>query len=64
VTKELTPLRKKDIETGRKLEREAIIQWLRNAAAKDTPFNLDPMSAFGLPLDMAAANIEDGDHLK
>lgn len=26
---QLTPLRRKDIETGRKLEREAIVKWLR-----------------------------------
>ena len=29
MTKELSPLRSKDIETGRKAEREAIIKWLR-----------------------------------
>lgn len=29
MTKELSPLRSKDIETGRKAEREAIITWLR-----------------------------------
>jgi hypothetical protein len=34
VTKELTPLRKKDIETGRKLEREAIAKWLREGEFK------------------------------
>lgn len=28
MTKQLTPLRRKDIETGRKLERDAIVKWL------------------------------------
>ena len=29
VEKALSPLRRKDVETGRKLEREAIVAWLR-----------------------------------
>ena len=30
MTKQLTPLRQKDIETGRQLERKEIVEWLRN----------------------------------
>lgn len=32
MTKQLTPLRQKDIATGRKLEREAIIKYLEETA--------------------------------
>ena len=35
MTKQLSPLRRKDIETGRKLEREAIVKWLRSASNGD-----------------------------
>lgn len=34
MTKQLSPLRRKDIETGRKLEREAIVKWLREGEFK------------------------------
>ena len=30
MTKQLTPLRQKDIEVGRQLERKEIVEWLRN----------------------------------
>jgi hypothetical protein len=33
--KPLSPLRRKDIETGRKLEREAIVTWLRSGQFED-----------------------------
>lgn len=49
--KQLSPLRRKDIETGRKLEREAIVKWLReNHCSFET--------------DCAADDIEAGEHLK
>lgn len=48
----LRPLRRKDIETGRKLEREAIIKWLREAI-EPYPDALD-----------IADEIEAGEHLK
>lgn len=48
MTKELAPLRRKDIETGRKLEREAIVKWTREKPSHT----------------MAASAIERGEHLK
>lgn len=35
MTKELSPLRRKDIETGRKLERDEIVKWLRSFGQED-----------------------------
>lgn len=34
MSKQLTPLRRKDIETGRKLERKTIAKWLREGDFK------------------------------
>lgn len=55
MTKQLTPLRRKDIETGRKLEREAIVKWLRSYPADPHELERDNMFADG---------IENGEHLK
>lgn len=50
MTKQLTPLRRKDIATGRKLEREAMVKWLR---------------ALPVPItDDVASAIEAEEHLK
>lgn len=45
-------------------EREAIVAWLRAEVSKDVPFDLDPMAALGLVLDVAAAVIQRGEHIK
>jgi hypothetical protein len=50
-------------QTFEKREAE-MVEWLRTEAAKDTPFDLDPMAALGLVLDMAAASIERGEYRK
>ena len=45
-------------------EREAIVAWLRAEVSKDVPFDLDTMAALGLVLDVAAAAIQRGEHIK
>jgi hypothetical protein len=54
--KPLSPLRRKDIETGRKLERDAIVAWLRSDRIV--------LSMDGSVEDVAASAIEAGEHLK
>lgn len=39
--KALSPLRRKDIETGRRLEREAIVAWLHEQWVTDATDNID-----------------------
>lgn len=50
MTKQLSPLRRKDIETGRKLEREAIVKWLESIPSATTM--------------LAVEQIKVGEHLK
>ena len=72
VEKALSPLRRKDIETGRKLEREAIIAWLRSENGRCDCFAYDDSEcACGgrdeyktWPLEQTAERIEAGEHLK
>ena len=67
--KALSPLRRKDIETGRKLERDAIVAWL-DEKAKD--FVLNPPHAYSdmiasivsISIGGCADQIEAGEHLK
>lgn len=56
MTKQLSPLRRKDIETGRKLEREAIVKWLRSDSIV--------VSMDGSAEDVIASALEAGEHLK
>lgn len=71
--KTLSPLRRKDIETGRRLEREAIVAWFRRTAesiSKDADAGLwddftrsEIQEAIEGEIDNANM-IEDGEHLK
>lgn len=54
--KALSPLRRKDIETGRKLEREAIVAWLREQDDPSEKWSLQNSHWY-------AAEIEAGEHL-
>jgi len=54
----MKPLRIKDIETGRKLERETIIEWLRRESQNY------PASDYSGFAELIADEIETGDHLK
>lgn len=56
--KELSLLRRKDIETGRRIEREAIVAWLRDRKEM-TAFYIDYVETA-----QAADAIEAGEHLK
>lgn len=70
--KVLSPLRRKDIETGRKLERAAIVEWLRSENGRCDCFAYDDNEcACGgrdgyktWPLEQTADAIEAGEHLK
>lgn len=53
------------IDQAREQWEAEICEWLRTEAVKDvSPFSLDSMASLGLVLDMVAASIEDGDHIK
>ena len=54
--KALSPLRRKDIETGRKLERDEIVTWLHEQWVTDATYNIDVFDMID--------GIKAGDHLK